>query len=156
VGDDRELAIIGATGQVGRAACNWLRAKNQPFVALLRSPDLNTPQGGQRYADMDRPESLDTALAGVRRLLLCGPDHPNLVQREAAVVAAAKSAGVEVLIKLSAQCGSLSPPAGFGKRHARAEQHLQESGLPYLILSPMFFAQSVFLFGDKLKDGKLR
>jgi len=156
--DSGEIAIIGATGQVGKAACSQLCARNQPFVALLRQPDAENAVSWleQRQADMDKPETLETALAGVRRLLICGPDHPNLVEREAAVLSAARSAGVEYVIKLSAQCGSLSPPAGFGKRHALAERQLQESGLPYLILSPMFFAQSVFLFGEDLQAGKLR
>jgi len=152
------IAVIGATGQVGRAACDQLRARNRPFIALLRRPDTDKARTGtaQRYADMDKPETLGAALAGVRRLLLCGPDHPRLVEREAAVLSAAKSAGVELVIKLSAQCGSLNPPRSFGKRHALAEQNLRESRLPHLILSPMFFAQSVFLFGEGLKVGKLR
>jgi uncharacterized protein YbjT (DUF2867 family) len=152
------IAIIGATGQVGKAACRHLHARNQPFVALLRQPDTRNKISGveQRQADMDQPETLETALTDVHRLLICGPDHPNLVRREAAVLSAAKSAGVEYVIKLSAQCGSLNPPAGFGIRHALAERQLQESGLPHLILSPMFFAQSVFLFGESLSAGKLR
>jgi len=153
-----EIAIFGATGQVGKAACDQLRDRNQPFIALSRRPGTHNPEGAseQRHADMDKPETLGAALSGVRRLFLCGPDHPDLVKREAAVLSAAKSAGVEYVIKLSAQCGSLSPPASFGKRHALAEQNLRQSGLPYLILSPMFFAQSVFLFGESLKAGKLR
>ncbi len=153
-----DIAIIGASGQVGKAACDRLRARNQPFIALVRRLDAHKPTAGieQRHADMDKPETLGAALSGVRRLLLCGPDHPNLVKREAAVLSAARSAGVEWVVKLSAQCGSLNPPVSFGKRHAIAEQNLQASGLPYLVLSPMLFGQSVFLFGERLKAGKLR
>ena len=141
-----DIAIIGATGKVGSAACEHLRARNRPFVTLSRRPGTQNPAAGmeQRHADMDRPETLVTALEGVRRVLLCGPDHP------------AQSAGVELLVKLSAQCASLNPPTSFGKRHARSEQNLRDSGLPYLVLSPMLFAQSVFLFGERLGAGKLR
>jgi len=152
------IAVIGATGKVGRAACNQLRARNQSVIALLRRPDAHGPVAGteQRYADMDKPETLGPALSGVRRLFLCGPDHADLVKREATVLSAAKSAGVELVVKLSAQCGSIDPPTSFGKRHAVAEHNLRESGLPHVVLSPMFFAQSVFLFGQGLAAGKLR
>jgi len=155
--DGPDIALFGATGKVGKAACDLLRARKQPFIALSRRPDTQNPEAwtGHRHADMDNPETLGPALTGVRRLFLCGPDHPDLVKREAAVLAAARSCGVECIVKLSAQCGSLSPPAGFGKRHAVAEQNLRESGLRYLILSPMFFSQSVFLFGERLREGKL-
>ena len=77
------IAVIGGTGQVGRAACDHLRNLKQPFTMLSRqalepSDSLVTT----RFLDLDMSDTINTALAGVDRILLCSPDHQKLVERE--------------------------------------------------------------------------
>lgn len=54
------------------------------------------------------------------------------------------------IIKLSAQSAGLDPPRSFGIYHRRAEIALGACGLPYTILRPTFFLQSLLLFAEDI------
>ena len=67
------IAITGATGQLGRLVVQRLKEKVPAgeIVAIARSAAKAADLGVEvREADYDRPETLEAALAGVDTLLL--------------------------------------------------------------------------------------
>jgi uncharacterized protein YbjT (DUF2867 family) len=97
------IAVFGATGQQGGAVVRALQADGQFKVrALTRNPGKHRELADEVVqADLDRPETLETALAGAHGVFLvtnfweAGTDE--LAQGTAAV-RAAKDAGVEHFI----------------------------------------------------------
>ena len=92
------LLVTGATGNVGAEVVNALAAANQEVRALVRSatapglpPGVDTVSG-----DLNRPESLPGALAGVRGVFLL----PGYADMEG-LLAEVRAAGVERVVLLS-------------------------------------------------------
>ena len=65
-----------------------------------------------------------------------------------------KQRGRPHVIKLSAQSAGLTPPVSFGTMHREAETAVEQSGLPYTILRPTFFQQSLLLFAEDVAKKK--
>ena len=90
--------VTGATGNVGTEVVKALVRADQQVRALTRSdssPDL--PSGVDAVAgDLNRPESLSAALAGVRGVFLL-PGYEDMD----GVLAAMRDAGVERVVLLS-------------------------------------------------------
>jgi uncharacterized protein YbjT (DUF2867 family) len=68
------------------------------------------------------------------------------VEQTEAFLAAAKKAGVEHVVKLSAAGASEDTPAQAIRNHAIAEKRVSTSGLGYTILRPTFFMDNVITF----------
>ena len=134
------IAITGATGQLGRLVINALleRIPASGVVALVRSPekahDLSLRGVEVRYADYSEPETLVSALAGIDRLLLISSNE--LGQRSAqhaAVIAAAKQAGVHLLAYTSVLRADTSL-LELATEHRETEHTLKASGVPFVLL----------------------
>ncbi|MEM9558551.1 MAG: SDR family oxidoreductase [Acidobacteriota bacterium] len=142
------LLITGPTGNTGREVVARLHSTDHPFRVLTRRPEAARQLEAQGLdvvlGDFDRPETLPAALEGVHRaFLVCTPD-PKMVERETGFIDAARAAGVERVVKISAlgaDAASDSPNLRF---HAAIEDHLRASGLDYTILRPHAFMQTMF------------
>jgi uncharacterized protein YbjT (DUF2867 family) len=68
------ILVTGATGQVGGEVVKQLAAARRPVRALVRAPDpAGLPDGvGSAIGDLDQPDSLGAALAGVQGVFLLG------------------------------------------------------------------------------------
>lgn len=134
------ILVIGATGNVGGAALRELARAGAPVRALSRNPDRVPPLGPSVEAvhgDVERPETIAAALAGVDRVLLCA-NAGDLPAREAEVMALAEDAGVAHLVLLSSL--GVAYNAGSGPEHAPSERRLQASpSLAWTILRPIAF-----------------
>jgi NAD(P)H dehydrogenase (quinone) len=87
-----------------------------------------------RRGDYSAPQTLASALAGVKRLLLVsGTDLGNRVEQHRAVIEAAKAVGVELIAytSLLRADSSTLPIAG---EHKATEELLRASGIPYIML----------------------
>lgn len=91
------IGITGATGKLGRLVIDTLlqTVPASDITALARSPDKAADLAAKgvavRQADYDRPETLDSALAGIERLLLISSNEMGRrVPQHRAVIAAAK------------------------------------------------------------------
>jgi uncharacterized protein YbjT (DUF2867 family) len=71
------FAILGASGKIGRATVNRLRAAGQPVRAILHKVDLAADFAAAgceiAYADTDEPASLVAALAGATAVQVICP-----------------------------------------------------------------------------------
>ncbi|MEM9106992.1 MAG: NAD(P)H-binding protein, partial [Pseudomonadota bacterium] len=107
-------------------------------------------------ADLNDPTSLETVMQRVEAVFLASADGPQQDRIEADQIAMFARQGRPHVVKLSAQSAGLDPPVSFGIQHRRSEQALEASGLPYTILRPTFFQQSLLLFADDVaKKGKI-
>ena len=142
------IAITGATGQLGRLVINELLKKvpASEIIAAVRSPekaaDLQALGVTLRAADYSKPETLQSAFAGVDKLLLISSSEVG--QREAqhkAVINAAKAAGVGFIAYTSLLHADTSP-LGLGVEHRATEAQLKASGIPFALLRNGWYTEN--------------
>ncbi|MGW2207212.1 NAD(P)H-binding protein [Streptomyces sp. NPDC001774] len=142
------IVVTGATGQLGRLVIDELLAQvaAESVVAVVRdkakAADLAERGIGLRIADYSRPETLAEAFgAGDRVLLISGSEVGQRVAQHAAVIDAAKAAGVAQL----AYTGILGgPEADFdlAAEHRATETLILDSGLPYTFLRNGWYTEN--------------
>ncbi len=153
---------MGATGGVGGAVLQKLGTSLAPghtVRTLSRSPLRETNAGGcpleSLTGNIADPAVLDRALDGVDALLLVMGDHPGMAELEIGIIEAARRHGTVRIVKISAITAGLMPRVSFGIHHGKVEDALLASGLPFVILRPTFFFQSLELFRDPISRGIL-
>ena len=159
-GGERRVLLTGASGRLGREiACPRRHASGLSTTALVRP---GTDAGHlQRLGipvvrgDLRRPAGLGGALRGHPVVLVLTGDAPDQAEMEAGLVGAAVAAGASGLVKVSAQSAGLQPPVSFGRQHRRSEEAVAASGLPFTILRPTFFMQSLLLASAPVARGLL-
>ncbi len=106
------ILITGATGQVGREAVNALVAAGAAVRALVRNPSGAEGLRGAQIVQgsFDDDASLSRAFDGVDVMLLAGRDSPNSVSQHQRVLAHARRANVQHIVKLSAIGASPESP----------------------------------------------
>lgn len=135
------ITVTAATGHFGRLAINELLERGLPageIVAAVRNPEKATDlaeRGVQvRKADYERPDTLAWAFKDADRILfISSSDAARQAEQHANVVAAATDAGVSGLIYTSYLNADTSGIA-MARPHARTEQLIRQSGLPFAIL----------------------
>lgn len=136
-----KILITGAAGQLGSQIIEQLRHRIPvgQIVAGVRRVELAGPLKEQgievRYMDYDDPESLETAVHGISRLLLISSPHQDdsvrLTQHKQ-VIAAAKAGGVKHLLYTGlAFSGWTAGKDTPDNVHALTEQAIVASGLEY-------------------------
>lgn len=108
------------------------------IVALVRDParvaDLSARGVIVRAFDYDEAGTLAPALAGVERLLLISSSEVGKrVAQHAAVIEAAKTAGVSAIAYTSILRAD-SSPLGLAVEHRATEAAIRASGMPYALL----------------------
>jgi NAD(P)H dehydrogenase (quinone) len=134
------IAVTGATGHLGRLVLAGLLEKvaAKDLVAIVRTPSKAAEfasRGVQvREGDYLEPESLKAALAGVEKLLLISSsDFNDRAGQHRAVITAAKTAGVKLIVYTSILRGPDSKLA-LAADHIATEKALAASGVPYVFL----------------------
>ncbi len=138
------VLVIGGTGNTGRSVIETLAAKGRPVRALVRdAAKLGELPATPVEGDLDNPESLARAMAGVAALFVTTPVSESTVPRFRNVFDAARAAGVGHVVKLSAQGAAADADAAILRQHAEADRLLADSGLNYTILRPSVFFQNL-------------
>ncbi len=139
------IAVLGASGRVGRHVATGLAAAGVPARALVRNPDRIDLPIEAVPADLRRADTLPAALHGVERLLLLTPHVPDQDLLEVAAVDAAVAAGVRRIVKVSGGPATLGPngTTATATAHWRSEQRIERSGLEFAFLRPSFFMQNL-------------
>lgn len=151
------ITIIGATGTVGRRVVARLAEAGQGCRVVTR--DMPKARGilgsGPEIAagDYALPETLDTALAGTKRLFLLVPDMPGAakLELEANVINAATRAGVEHIVYLSAPSRGAEPEFAFARLHHETERKIESSGLDWTHLRPIAFMSNLLLSLESIR-----
>ncbi|MFF9913966.1 NAD(P)H-binding protein [Streptomyces sp. NPDC013457] len=142
------IVVTGATGQLGRLVIDELLAQvaAESVVAVVRDKAKAAALAERgvelRIADYSRPETLAGAFEpGDRVLLISGSEVGQRVAQHAAVIDAAKAAGVAQL----AYTGILGgPEADFdlAAEHRATETLILDSGLPYTFLRNGWYTEN--------------
>lgn len=132
------ILVTGANGHLGHHVVEQLIAKKQQVVAGVRSPEkaqaLAAKGAELRWLDYNKPESFEGALKGVDRvLLISGNEFGKRVEQHSALIAAAKKAGVKLLVYTSGPNAADSSMM-LMQEHKGTEKALVASGVPYVIL----------------------
>lgn len=146
----RTLLITGATGAVSSALIHALAgAGGVTLRALVRDPNKAAPlrsRGIQvALGDLDEPESLAAAFEGVNDLWLLNSVSPRQPENSMNALWAAKHAGVERVVRLSAIGASHDAPTRNGRLHALSDAELMSSGLKWTIMRPHFYLQNLLM-----------
>ena len=147
------ILVTGATGNVGSQVVQQLIASGITSRVAVRSMNKaeSLKKAGAKPVemDLDRPETIQPALAGVDKVFLVSPFVPNMVALTATLIEAAKRANVRHIVKLSA----LAPPGiALSKWHSEMEKAIANSGIPFTFLRPNGFMQNfVNAMADTIK-----
>ena len=162
----RRIVLLGATGTIGRATLRALVSHGDEVVCLSRAGADATPLHGATIRTVDVSDASALARDG-----FCGERFDAVIScmasrtgapRDAwaidhrahlAVLAAAKAAGVDQFVLLSAICVQ-KPLLAFQHAKLAFEQALVESGLTYSIVRPTAFFKSLSGQIARVRQGK--
>lgn len=141
------ILLTGATGKTGGAAAKHLAEAGVKARVITRDATRGAPLAalGHELAIGDVADGafLQQAMQGVSRAFLLLPNTEPQGRMEAAFTDAAKRAGVRQIVKLS----SIEAHAGIGARvpemHAASEAYIKASGVPWTMVKPNFFMQTL-------------
>ncbi len=154
----RTLLITGATGLVSTALIQSLKGtRGLKLRGLVRDPKKASAleqQGVEPVlGDLDEPESLPTAFAGATDLWLLTAVSPRQPENSMNALHAAKQAGVERVVRMSAIGAAHDAPSRNGRLHALSDAELQASSFKWTILRPHFFMQNLLGSAPSIAQG---
>ncbi|MGC1356785.1 MAG: NmrA family NAD(P)-binding protein [Xanthobacteraceae bacterium] len=152
------IAVVGATGNTGRAVVKELKQLGHAPICVVRNPDNAREVLGQDAKTAvaergDRP-ALVEALKGVTSVFVVTGHNPNMVEQQNNVLDAALEAGVQHLVRVSGSRFFVVPdsPSVIGRGHYAIEERLRGSGIKWVILRPGFFMQNIFGQAASIKN----
>ncbi|MFE9792857.1 NAD(P)H-binding protein [Streptomyces goshikiensis] len=144
------ILVTGATGNIGGALLKELHAHGvQPLRGLTRDAARAVfPEGVETVeGDLAEPESLRPALEGVRSLFLV-----SRLGSDAAILQAARQAGVEHVVLVSSITVQTHPHLGPAGENLAVERLLKASGMAWTILRPTQFASNTLMWAASIRE----
>ena len=143
------ILVTGATGLNGRELVHRLSARGVSVRALVRNaakagelsslPNVEIAEG-----DMAFPQTLAEPLRGVERAMLISSSDPAMLDVQSNFIAAAATAGVKHIVKLSGIMPERNSAFRFARMHGEIERRLEASGLAFTHLRAGEFMPSYF------------
>ncbi len=152
------IAVVGATGNTGRAVVKELKALGQNPVCVVRNPDKAREILGAdakiAVAELTDRAALEKALAGVESVFVVTGHNPQMVEQQNNVLDAALKAGTKYLVRLSGgpAVAKVDSESVVGRGHCAIEQRLRGSGIKWVILRPGLFMQNVLAQAASIKN----
>ena len=152
------IAVVGATGNTGRAVVSELKKLGQDPVCVVRNPDKAREilGAGTRtaVAELTDRAALEKALQGTESAFLVTGHNPQMVEQESNVLDAALKAGTKYLVHLSAvsAVAKRDSEAIVGRSHYAIEEKLRNCGIGWVILRPGLFMQNIFGQAASIKN----
>ena len=150
------ILVTGATGTVGSEVVRRLLAAGERTRAFVRDADKARERLGEQVeqvvGDLNRPETIGAALAGADRLFLVTTQSSRQPEWERGVIEAATRVGVGRIVKLSVFRADERSPLQIARQHGQAERALEQSGVAFTIVRPVFLMQNLLAM---LRDGAI-
>jgi uncharacterized protein YbjT (DUF2867 family) len=150
------ILVIGGTGHTGSEAVRQLVLREASVRVVTRDPARAAAMPALAEAeivegDSSRPESLDRAFHGVRRLYLVPPTAPSWDELQTALIERAAKAGIEYMVRISAIGAGPDEPSLSLPFHWRGEQTIEASGMAYTHLRANSFHQNSLFDAETIK-----
>jgi hypothetical protein len=136
-----KIVVSGASGGLAGEALQELIGRGVPLTDLIlvtRTPEklssFATNGSEVREGDFSKPETLDSAFAGGKKLLLISTNGGDRVAQHTAAIEAARRAGIRHIVYTSFINATAENPAVVARDHRLTEEALRKSGLGYTIL----------------------
>ena len=152
-GTSGPVVVAGATGNVGGELVRALAAAGAPVRALVRAdPPTDLPAGVLSVAgDLDRPDSLRTALDGAEAAFLL-PGFSDM----RGVMARIRDAGLRRVVLLSGSSAEEGDRDDAITRYMRdSEAAVRAGGVAWTILRPSGFMSNTLQWVEPLRAGDL-
>jgi uncharacterized protein YbjT (DUF2867 family) len=156
------IAVVGATGNTGRAVVKELQALGETPVCIVRNGDKAREVLGANaktaVAELTDKGALEKALQGVTRVFVVTGHNPAMVEQQGNVMEAAEKAGAKYLVRVSGgpAVARKDSPSVVGRGHFALDQALMNSSkLGGVILRPGLFMQNIFAQIPLIKEGKM-
>jgi uncharacterized protein YbjT (DUF2867 family) len=156
------IAVIGATGNTGRAVVKELRALGQDPVCVVRNVDKSREVLGANaktaVAELTDRAALEKALQGVDRVFVVTGHNPQMIEQQTNILEAAKKAGVKYLVRVSGGRAVVGPDVEsvVGRGHHAIEEAMNKSGMAWVNLRPGLFMQNTLGQAASIKaDNKM-
>lgn len=147
------ILVIGATSTIGKVLVKQLAARGAPFRALVRDAAKGAALGCDTVVgNLDDPQSLAVAFAGVKRVFLNSAPGPELARQQTIAIEAAKAASVSHIVKLSSMGADRQAQVVQARQHGEIEAAIQESGMGWSVLRPSFFMQNFLGHADSIRS----
>jgi len=143
------IAVVGATGNTGRAVVKELRALGQNPVCVVRNAgkarEVLGADAKTAIAELTDMAALERALAGTESVFVVTGHNPGMVEQQNNVLDAALKAGTKYLVRVSGgpAVARADSESVVGRGHAAIEERLKQSGIKWTILRPGLFMQNV-------------
>jgi uncharacterized protein YbjT (DUF2867 family) len=147
--------VIGGTGTVGGHVVRRLLERGETPRVMTRSAEkfASLPPGCEVVVgDLTRPETLPKALGGIERLVLITALSQTEAEEGSAAVAAARKAGVRLLVFLSVHNVLSCPEAPHFRSKIEIEKQIVASGIPYTVVMPNNFFQNDLYYQQALME----
>jgi uncharacterized protein YbjT (DUF2867 family) len=155
-------AVVGATGNTGRAVVKELKGLGENPLCVVRNADKAKEVLGTdtktAIAELDDRAGMQKALQGAKRVFIVTGHNPKSAEQQINVIEAAKATGAEYIVKVSGGRDVIGPNVESmnGQAHYAIEEHLKKCGLQWCILSPGLFMQNILGQVANIKnDGKI-
>lgn len=150
------ILVTGATGTIGREVFRQLAAAGEQPRAFVRDPQIARTQLGDAadhvVGDLDRPATVEAALAGVNRVFLLTRQSRRQPQQERSAIDAAIRSSARQVVKLSVFRADNRSPLQIARQHRDTEQAVERSGLAYTLVRPVFLMQNLL---GMVRDGAI-
>src|SRR6516165_9009163 len=144
------IAVVGATGNTGRAVAMELRKLGESPVCVVRNAEKAREVLGADarvvVAELTDRASLERALQGVASVFVVTGHNPQMAEQQNNVLDAALKAGAKYLVRVS------GGRAVVGRSHHAIEERLRGSGIGWVILRPGLFMQNTFAQAALIKN----
>jgi uncharacterized protein YbjT (DUF2867 family) len=143
------IFLTGVTGNVSSAVVQELQGAGHKLVGLVRDPAKPQAQSMKacgvelRTGDLSKPRTVEGAFAGVDVAFLLTPRGELAPYQASNALWGARQGGVKHIVRLSAVGAAHDAPTLNSRLHALSDTELVESGIPYTIVKPHLFLNSL-------------
>jgi NAD(P)H dehydrogenase (quinone) len=141
--------VTGATGKLGPHIVAALVARDVPVRALVRdrgrAAALLPAEAGLVHGDFTATSTIGAELARADVMLLLTPHGPEMSRVQKRLIDLAARAGTRV-VKVSGTSAGIRPDGPDAcRQHFDTEQHLADSGVPWAVVRPNGFMQTLIV-----------
>src|SRR5262249_28233903 len=136
------IAVIGATGDTGRAVVKELRALGQNPICVIRNAEKAGEVLGEdaktAVAELTDRLALEKALVGVQGVFVVTGHNPDMAEQQNNILDAALKVGTEYLVRVSGARAATKADSEsvVGRSHAAINDRLKACTLKSVTLNP--------------------